>query len=114
MNIIRWLGNDAVRKRIAELIAVNGGRMEVVGQIGQSVPVEVGPLGPVHRYGRTGLTIPEAFELTYLRGMFEAFATGESGQVMMDVKGIIEREIAGSLIEIPDADMIRRLTCGRT
>ena len=96
MKLHEWLDTGIIA-RLAELIAVNNMNFEVKGNIGKPMPV-----GPeVNRYGRIVLTIPEAFELTYLRGWFDALAQGMSDEYMKDVQARIGREMAGMVIQIP-------------
>lgn len=93
MKFDEWISQVVVR--LAELIAVNGMTMVVSGQVGQSVPSDA------NRYGRLGLSIDEAFELTYMRGWFDCLAVGQTDSFMREVGARIGREIAGIQILIP-------------
>lgn len=60
MNVVEFV--KANISRIAELFVVNGGKFEVR---------EIGVKSQGGAYGRTGVTIAEALELTYYRGRID-------------------------------------------
>lgn len=97
--------------RLAELVCLNGGSLEINGQVG---PGAVHPAG--NRYGRVGLQVQEAFELTYLRGALDALiASSKARGEEVDEAGIrseIEREIAGRQISVPTEQEARALLSG--
>lgn len=105
MTLLQWVSGENVKRRLAELIAVNNGSMEVVGEIGKVVACTV------NRYGRIGLTIHEAFELTYLRGMWDALAIGLPGGVIGEARDVIGREIQGITIAIARPDQVKEILC---
>jgi hypothetical protein len=96
VTLIEFLGQNLAR--VAELLAVNGGSFEV-----KQVHREGRP-SAANRYGREGLTLQEAFQLTYYRGWFDALAEGMSESYMRDIHRRIQAEIAGKQILIPTAD----------
>jgi hypothetical protein len=95
MDLLQWLNINGNCARLAELIAVNGGTMEV-SQFGHT---RAAP--DANRYGRLGLTVEEAFTLQYMRGAFDAMSQGRPGPYMQRVKQMIDSEIRGSRIELP-------------
>lgn len=95
MALLQWV--EANVARVAELICVNRGSMAVGGQIGQSVP-------DGNRYGRLGLTVQEAFEITYLRGYLEALSIGVPEATVKQVMLRIQQEMSGNRIMIPTAE----------
>ncbi len=87
--------------RVAMLLCSNGGTFEIAGQVGVVHEVD----RSVNRYGRTGLTIEEAFELTYYRGMFDSLRPEERETVARRLK----QEADGQIIEIASATDVKRL-----
>lgn len=105
-NILRgWLNN--VKARFAELITINGCAIEVT-KVGEVIKTE--PDTPGHnRYGRLGLTLSEAFELTYYRGMLDALSIGRpltDGQAVMEE---LRRESLGVVVEIATPEQAKEL-----
>ena len=81
-------------------MTINGMSMEINGEIGRSVASDS------NRYGRVGLTIQEAFELTYLRGMFDALV---NESIAIPIRDAIVRESQGITILVPTEAQKREL-----
>lgn len=95
ISAVVWLksNNEQPLKRIAELIAINSMNLALT---------EVGTVTPSqeNRYGRKGLTVPEAVELQYLRGFMEGMLSATQGRDATLCKNLIQREINGNMIEV--------------
>lgn len=99
MNLLQWL-DERVLKRIAELVAVNGGW--TIQEIGQSEPTDQ------NRYGRKRLNIREALELAFLDGAYKALANAFPDQKQR-ADEMLEREIRGETVTIFSIADLRRL-----
>ena len=90
MTAVEWLSKNL--ERMAELIAVNNGKMKVHGY-GYITSY------PEHPYGRIGLEQNEAFELmetsSYLCGLLDA----REGQEFPEVRRMIEEKIQAKMKE---------------
>jgi hypothetical protein len=98
MTLDEWFDMNDGRnlKRLAELGSVNRGSFQVDGPIGTSEVTDQ------NRYGRLGLTVNEAFELTYLKGGMDALINAH-GNPQVNLKKALDRltcEAQGRLIEI--------------
>ena len=108
MNLIEWLCYEDKKylKRLAELVAVNGGMM--IQHFGQSQPTTD------NRYGRMGLEPHEAIELAFLHGMFEAFKSLANAGQLVEAQTLIMNEMKGGVsILIPDNATVQRLLASR-
>mgnify|MGYP001421567746 CR=1 FL=1 len=112
MTLDEWLsqGQNQNLKRVAELFAVNHGRMDVQGNIG-----EVLHDPKINRYGRLGLTIIEAFELTYMKGVIDGFIASSPNQEKTSKEAFqrVIREVRGQMIEIPTPEQKKLLLGGK-
>lgn len=89
MTVFDWLDKPTdcgttVLQRLAELVMVNGGKLEV-REIGR---VESGGI-----YGRIGLTMQEAAELIYLNGFLQGLLSANDGREGDQVLTLLSQEV---------------------
>ncbi len=110
MTVHEWLDvNDGQNlKRLAELMTVNHGKMEVT-DVGQPINA------PDSRYGRVVLNVNEAFELTYYKGVIDGLtnAHGNAQILSQQVMNRLVREATGQVIDIPTPEQRKALLGGK-
>ena len=108
MTLDQWLDmNDGQNlKRLSELMCVNHGKLQVEGNIGTVLRDE-----KVNRYGRLGLTLNEAFELTYYKGIVDALTNSSPNPPLTAQQAMarITREAQGRMIELATPEQRKQL-----
>lgn len=92
--------NGQIADRVAELMTINGGNMEVTS-VGKIVKAD-------NRYGRLGLMPQEAMELAYLTGSIAVLVKMFPHEVPA-FNSLVQQRAKGQLIEIATPEQVKAL-----
>jgi hypothetical protein len=112
VTLIDWLGlrDNFNLKRVTELMVVNHGRLSIEGNIGSVLEDP-----KINRYGRLGLTLNEAFELQYYKGIIDGLTNAHPNPELTSKEAMarINREASGRVIDIPTPEQRKVLLGGK-
>lgn len=107
MTLDQWFDMNDGRnlQRLAELMTVNHGRLQVEGNVGTVVETDQ------NRYGRLGLNINEAFELTYYKGIVDALTNCSKNppETAKAAMARLSRAAQGRMIELATPEQRKQL-----